>query len=116
MTNAAQHMRLLAGGFANDELFGGEGPVELDLLEAFGVYMTLVPAFGTLFNFGFEGQVFSDVPLELNQFVFIDAAPGDLPDPVAVAEPGSLALLTTGFTGLLVFMRGPRRKRSPPAA
>ena len=108
--------RLLAGGFANDELFGGEGPVELDFLEAFGVYMTLVPDFGTLFNFGFEGEVFSDVPLELNQFVFIDATPGDLPDPVAIAEPSGLAALATGLAGLLLFVRRPRRQRSPLAA
>jgi hypothetical protein len=111
-------LRLLAGGFANDELFGGEGPIELALLEAYGVYMTLVPDWGTSFNFGFEGKVVSDVELALNRFVFFDTTGGEMPDtdPVAVAEPRSLAVLATGLGGLFVFVRRRRRERSPLVA
>jgi hypothetical protein len=47
--------------------------------------------------------------------VFIDTTGGEVPDPVAVAEPGSLAVLATGLSGLFVFVRR-RRERSPLAA
>jgi hypothetical protein len=93
---------LLEGGFSKDALFGGDGPTELDLLDPFGVYMTLV-ADDMLFNFGFTDNFLSDIDLDNGQFIFLSGLIDEMP--TGIAEPGTLALLTAGLVGVFVLRR-----------
>jgi hypothetical protein len=88
---------LLAGGFATDPLFGGNGAADLGMLAGYGVYETLIPAGGTLFNFGADAAADRGQRLENGQFAFLTGAPTG---PAAVPEPGTIALLLTGVAGL----------------
>jgi len=83
---------LLQGGYANDPQFDGGGAFTLGALPGFGVYQILVPEDGTIFNFGSNGTVTSDIELEKNQVVslgsdiVVDA--GDPPPTALIPEPG----------------------------
>ncbi len=46
--------RLISGGLAKNETFGGSGPDILDALEAYGAYATLVPEDSQFLTFGFS--------------------------------------------------------------
>src|SRR6185369_508406 len=99
---------LAMGGYANDPLFGGSGPQFLGALSGFGVYETLVPVHGTVFNFGYGDTKITDVPLEAGQFSYISGKTGDLPD--AIPEPATWLMLGTGATLLGGWRRRARKK------
>ena len=86
---------LMQGGYQNDPLFGGAGDAVLGSLSAFGIYATLVPEGGTMFNAsaagasGVSGRILGN-----GDAAFLLAAANGVP------EPGTIALLAVALAGL----------------
>ena len=89
---------LLQGGYETNPLFGGVGPGVLAELPALGVYGTLVPHSGTLFNVSVGGADPLSISLANGEFTHVVPAPATLP------------LLTFGMRGL-VWMRRRNQQR-----
>ncbi len=98
-TDESYLQALLSGGFADDPLFGGDGPTDLGPLGGFDVYEILVPELGTDVNFSVDG-LFSSGPLEDGEVLSLGAN-GES----TVPEPGTLAAFATGLFGLLGLRR-----------
>jgi hypothetical protein len=95
---------LLQGGWAANPLFGGTGPSPLGSLGPFGIYATLVPEGGTLFNAYVGGASPVSAHLSNGEFVFLTGSPAPIP------EPATLALSLCGLATLVSTRRWWRKK------
>ena len=86
---------LLIGGWENDPLFGGSGPQVMSQLDSFGVFATLIPENGTIFNLSLNGRLRSGITLDVGDIAYISSVP----------VPAAIWLFGTALIGLIGFSK-----------